>query len=503
MIGAVRAALLLGGSSIVAIVTTLATAKGLALLVGPHGVGAYALLQSLVDLAALIAGLGVGVSLVRLIADALERDAQETVRAVRSASSVLAWSVGGGAAIAVLAFQDVIAELLFGSTGMGLAVAAAAVAIPFSLAAATNVATLSAFREVGAIAGLRSVAAAVTAVATIGAASRFGEPGIALGILATAIALWLGASLILRRRTSGAPWPSLGRIAGAARELIKFGAPYAGSALVGTGVQLAIPFVVALELSTEAAGFYRAATQISAGYLTFIAAAMLQDYYPRLSAEHRRPDELVRLIDQQLKLILILTVPLILIGIALSDLIVPLLYSAAFVPAVGILGWQLVGTLLKLPSWTLSFAILARGRTKVYFVVELVGGLTILAASIIGMRLFGLPGLGLAVLLTYAIYYPIVWLAVRRDLPLRVTPSQLALVATTAVALGTQLLPEIGLGQLRQPIALALAVVGILVAAFAFRGVLRGHPYPEASNSPEPAEAIGPAARAIDRDRLQ
>jgi PST family polysaccharide transporter len=467
MIGAMRAAVMLGGSSIVAILMTLATAKGLAILVGPRGVGEFALLQSAVDLAVLFAGIGISVSVVRLLADAIGRGEPARVTAIRSASALVVWTTGAVAALALIIFRDDIAGAIFGRRELAGAVVVAAAAVPFALGAAIDIATLSAFREVGAIASLRTAAVIVMAVATIGGVLAIAEPGVAAGILASSLGLWIGASFFLRKRTPPGAWPGWPPVRAAIRDLVRLGIPFAGSSIVGTGVQLALPILAALVLGTEAAGFYRAATQISAGYLTFIAAAMLQDYYPRLSGEQAHPDVLVALIDQQLKLVMILTLPLILVGIALSRQIVPLLYSPAFEPAVGILAWQLVGTLLRLPSWTLSFAILARGRGQVYFAVELVGGVVLVVVSLIGMDRLGLSGLGVAVLVTYAIYYPLVWIAVRRDLPLRVTRAQRALIATTVMALAIEALSAVHLEAAQGLLSavLALAWVGIAFVA--------------------------------------
>jgi PST family polysaccharide transporter len=492
VIGALRAAAMLGASSIVAIITTLATAKGLALLVGPHGVGVFALLQSVVDLGALIGGLGVGVSLVRLIADGAGSN-PDRAAAVRRASGVLAWTIGALAAAVVVLWREPIATELLGSPDLAAAVALVAVAIPFTLAATAKIAALSAFREVGAIALLRTAAVIATAIATLAAVWLVGEAGSAIGILVAAIGLWLGASVFIRSRTPATPRVDWRSVVAAARRLVRFGLPFAASSVVGTGIQLGLPIIVAIRLSTDAAGFYRAATQISAGYLAFVAAAMLQDYYPRLSAEQRRPDVLVRLIDEQLRLVMILTVPLILIGLAVSDAIVPILYSEAFVPAVAILGWQLVGTLLRLPSWTLAFAILARGRSGTYFLIELLGGVVLVVASLVGMDRLGLPGLGVAVLVTYLVYYPAAWLMVRRDLPLRVTNAQRLLIVTAAIAVAIQVLPEVGFGAFRQPLAMIQALVAIVVAAIAVRGILARRHTGRSTDPSPPAPPTEPA----------
>jgi hypothetical protein len=113
-----------------------------------------------------------------------------------------------------------------------------------------------------------------------------------------------------------------------------------------------------------------------------------------------------------------------------------------------------------------------------------------MVGSLVGMESIGLPGLGLAVLLTYVVYYPLVWLAVRRDLPLRITPSQLVLIVTTALAFGVQALPAVGLAALRQPLAAALALVWMGAAGIAARSILRrrnlgAHRTPGGSGRPE------------------
>lgn len=468
-----RAAVLLGGSSLVSIAMILATAKGLAVLLGPRGVGQFALLQSVVDIAVLLAGLGISVSLVRLLADALQRGDDAFVAAIRRGTDALTWFLAISAAVIVLGLREPLATMVFGSPGATGSIAMAAAAVTFSLVAAVRLATLSAYRQVAAIALLRTLAAVVLCFTTLGAVMMVGETGLSTGIFVSTAGVAATATILLRRRTTVRPVESRSPVFGAMRALVRSGTPFAASSIVGTGIQLAIPILVAIQMGAEEAGYYRAATQVSAGYLSFIAAAMLQDYYPRLSASQAEREVLVGLIDQQLVLVMLLTMPLVLIGIAGSSVIVPILYSPAFAPAVGILAWTLVGTLVRLPSWTLSFAILARGRTGVYFVVELAAGLVLLVASLVGMSRMGLDGLGVAVVLSSFVYYPVVWFAVRRDLPLRVTRAQVALLLTTASALLVQTLPAVGLGGLRTPLAATLAAVWIAIDIAAIGSVLR------------------------------
>jgi hypothetical protein len=97
---------------------------------------------------------------------------------------------------------------------------------------------------------------------------------------------------------------------------------------------------------------------------------------------------------------------------------------------------------------------------------------------------------------TYLVYYPTVWLAVRRDLPLRVTRAQRALVTTTGLALVVQGLPAVGLAALRQPLALALALAWVGVAGVAAGRILRRrHREADgATDGPGASPGAGPAA---------
>jgi PST family polysaccharide transporter len=236
---------------------------------------------------------------------------------------------------------------------------------------------------------------------------------------------------------------------------------------VGTGVQLALPMIVLHLLSAESVGYYRAAAAISVGYLGFLITAMGQDYYPRVSAAAEQPAELVRLINAQHRLVMLVAVPMILGTLALVPYVVPLVYSAKFQPAVEILEWQLIGDLFKFASWTMSFAILARCTSAVYFLVESIGGLVTLAATWAAVKWFGLPGLGISFVVTYVIYYAVVWVVIRREVPLVwERRNKLMLLGGIAATMIVRLLPSTRLADWRTPIALLLAASAAIPSLF-------------------------------------
>src|SRR2546426_761788 len=97
-------------------------------------------------------------------------------------------------------------------------------------------------------------------------------------------------------------------------------------------------------------------------------------------------------------------------------------------PTVELLEWQLVGDLFRFSSWTMSFVVLARSSSSIYFCTELTYGLTTFFTSWVGMRLFGLTGLGMAFIATYIVYYLVLWFILKRDIRLMWTAENKRLI---------------------------------------------------------------------------
>jgi len=139
---------------------------------------------------------------------------------------------------------------------------------------------------------------------------------------------------------------------------------------------------------------------------------------------------------------------------------VPLVYSLQFGPTVEILEWQMIGDIFKFSSWTMSFAILARRGSSVYFLSELLGGVANIAVTWLCVKYFGLQGLGIGFLIAYVLYYFIIWMFVRRALPLVWTSSNIKMiVGAVAAALVVRILPATRFAHFRTPVGLALALL--------------------------------------------
>ena len=455
-----RATAILSSSSIISIFLSLVTAKVLALYLQPEGYGYYGLLQSFIAVSSLVAGLGIPTGIVRMGAAAAKRGDSETLANLRIASWFLFSVLGVVALFLIAVFRVRLSVLVLGTPTRGGTILLMSLALLFTVAANIQVGTLNAYHRVKALAKYAVANTVLGAAVSIGAVLIWRVQGIAVAVIGGAIVTLLVSSYFLRREISpvNVKLSRQGTLK-AARYLVRFGGPYTASMFVGTGVQLTIPMLVLHLLSPESVGYYRAAAGISVGYLGFLMTAMSQDYYPRVSAAADKPVELVELINAQHRLVMLLAVPMILGTLALVPYLVPLVYTLKFRPTVEILEWQLIGDIFKFASWTMSFAILARSASSVFFLIELTGGVVTLLSTWISVRLFGLTGLGISFLVTYVIYYFVVWAVIRREVPLVWSKSnQRMLIAGIAAAIVVRIFPSTRFGALRTPVALALAL---------------------------------------------
>lgn len=454
----VRATAMLSGSSFITIAVGLVSAKTLAILLHPNGYGYYGLIQSVVAVVSLVTGMGIATGMVRQGAGAASSKDEEAVSVLRNGAWALFGVLGGISLLILTLFRGPLSRL--GGLNEPIVMPIVGVIVLFTVANNIQTGILNTYHRVAVLATYAIVNAVVCACITVSVVLVWRSRGIIIAVLGGAIASWTISAIMLRRHV-GRPVMKFFRqeTLHAAWLLLQFGGTFTLSTLVGTGVQLALPIVVFHLLSTDSVGYYKAASAIAVGYLGFIVTAMGQDYFPRVSAARDNPKALIQLINEQHRLVMLLAVPVILGTLALVPYLIPLVYSHKFAPAVEILEWQLIGDLFKFSSWTMSFAILARCKSSIYFLTESIGGATTLATTWIGVRLFGLPGLGIASLVMFIIYYAVTWIVIRHEVRLTWTSAnKKMMLAAVCAATIVRILPSTRFSDFRTPIAVVLAM---------------------------------------------
>jgi PST family polysaccharide transporter len=158
------------------------------------------------------------------------------------------------------------------------------------------------------------------------------------------------------------------------------------------------------KLGLEAAGYWQASWKISEVYLMLITSTLSVYYLPRI-AEIRDPAELKREIFSVYKI----AMPLVIIGAAtiylLRDLIIHLLFTPDFMPMKELFLWQVLGDVLKIGAWIISYVMLGRSMVRIYVMTEIIFSLSFIALTWLLVRQSGLVGVSMAYAVNYALYW--------------------------------------------------------------------------------------------------
>lgn len=405
---------LLASSSFLTVAIGLASSKVWALFGGPPALAQQGLLVPLLGLCVMVSSLGLGAGLVKFGAAALANGDVERMNALRRAAwslQVLAWTV---CVLALYLGRSWIAAWSLGQAEATLEVMVIAVSLWFALASALHISTLNAFQRVTALARSNVAVMFFSSSAGIFILWRFGLPGVVWSVLIASITGWLVARTVALRELGPVAPSGREQVLAEMKTLVGFGFPYTLSMIAGQLVQFLLPSLILHELGRNEVGFYRVSSLIAVAYLGFLTNAMAQDYFPRLSAL-KTDHEVQEAVNRQHQMVMALCVPVILGVLWLAPFVVPLVSSAAFTPSIRVLEWQLAGDVLKLSSWVMAFVILARAGSGWFLLTEVIAGLVGLLSNVWAMRVFGLPGLGIAYVITYAAYWLIVaWVVHRR-----------------------------------------------------------------------------------------
>ncbi len=424
-----KSSVLIGGSSAFNVVIGIARTKAMALLLGPAGFGLMGLYASIVNLAQCVAGMGVNSSGVRQIAAAAgsgnPESIQRTAAVLRRTALVLGLS--GGVLLAVL--SQPVSRLTFGNDERAGAVALLSLAVLFKSVSDGQGALVQGLRRISDLARISVLGGLFGAAASVALVFAFGERGVAPSLIAVA-----GASLLCSwwfSRKVGLQTPALsaaelGQEAGA---LLRLGFAFMASGVLTMGAAYAVRLMIVRGVGFEAAGLYQSAWTIGGLYVGFILQAMGADFYPRLTAAIRDRAECNRLVNEQAEVSLLLAGPGIVATLAFAPLVVSLLYSSAFGPAVELLRWICLGATLQVITWPMGFIIVAEGRQGIFFWSEVAFTAIHLGTAWALVGRLGVNGAGVAFFLSYVCHgllvYPIVrwmtgfrWSAANRQLGL-------------------------------------------------------------------------------------
>lgn len=409
-----KSSALVGGSSLLNVLIGMVRTKVMAVLLGPAGFGIFGVYGSISTLAQTLAGMGVNSSGVRQIAEAAgtgdARQIASTTVVLRRVSLLLGL-LGAGL---IIALSRPIAVVTFGNSARASAIAGLSAAVFLTLVSGGQSARVQGLRRIPELAKISVVGALGGTLLSIPLVFWLRERGVIPALISVAAAT-LGASWWYSRGVSVEQVSVSGsELRRESSALLKLGFAFMSSGLMTMGVAYVVRTTVLRKVGMEATGLYQSAWTLGGLYVAFILQAMGADFYPRLTACVAHRQECNRLVNEQMEVGLLLAGPGVLGTLTCAPLAIALFYSSRFLPAVEILRWICLGTLLQVVTWPMGFIIVAKARQALFFWCEAAWALVSLALAWMCVSSFGLKGAGIAFFGSYVFHGLLIYGVVRR-----------------------------------------------------------------------------------------
>ena len=454
----IRSTGIIGGSSVANVFIGLFRTKVAALVLGPAGIGLVGLSHSLISTVASFAAFGIGNVGTRQIAEAADERGRD---AARRAVTIAAIALALAGSLMLFVLRDAAALYVFHSRNWALNVGWLAIGVGLVVGSSAQTGILTGMRRIGDLARSSVLSALIGTVVGIAGLLLWRSQALLFYVLVSPVTAFLvGAVFVAKlpkpkdgpmRASELVPhWKILGRL----------GVAFTIGALAVLAGQLAVRSLVQRRLGEVSLGQYQAVWMISMNYIGVILTSLATDYYPRLTASLRDPEDARATVEQQLEIALLLAGPILIATIGIGRWLIPLLYSSEFLPAVSVLRWQIVGDLFKIAAWPLGFILLAAGRGRAFVSSEAAASCVFVAATAALLPVAGIRAPAIAYVAMYTFNLTVVMGLAWHILRFRPTRFVVGLFLTLATALITT-----GLTASLSP--LAGATLGIVLAAIA------------------------------------
>jgi len=403
----------MGGSAGINLLLGMVRVKFAAVLIGSTGVGLIASFSALQGFIGTLAGMGLQSSAVREIAAAVAKgDDEASGRAVLTLRR-LCWLTGLLGLAAMMLFAPLLSQLTFGHRDYTLDIASLGLIILFGNLSGGQMALIQGMRRIGDMARANIYGAAAGTVAAIGFYAALGMRGIIPTLVAVS-AIQLALSWYFARQVP-VPLTTLTwrQTFTEASGMVRLGLVMMWNGLLGSAVAYLTVTLITQHEGTQAVGLYSSAFALSGMFVNFVLGAMGADYYPRLTSIASDKPAMVRLVNEQTEIGLLLALPGLLATMALAPWVLQIFYTREFLGAIELLQWFLLGCLGRVISWPLSYVMLALGRGNWYLLTETSTNIVHITLIVAGLHILGIEGVAIAFMMIYLVYIVAVHLVCR------------------------------------------------------------------------------------------
>lgn len=438
----IKALGIFGGVKVLTILCSILRNKLVALWVGPIGVGLITLFNSTMDLISTSTQLNLPQSAVREISQA-GKDNPAGKPMLITVTHRLSLILGLAGALLTCLLAPLLSEWTFGDSSHTVDFYLLSVMPLLSALAAGEWAILQATDKLQKLARCNLYAALTASAFAIAAFYFFRIAAVIPVLLSFSTANYVYARLASER---GKKTPDL-----TFKETFR-----QGKGMLSLGILMTVSMAASLAASyifvawlnrTESAatvGAYQAGYTLMNSYVGLIFSAISMEYFPRISAFCKYPRRQEVMVSHEMKIALLLLLPVTVIFVCCREIIVDMLYSADFRSITPYLGIGICGVAFRAASWCLAYTIVARGDGKIYIFTESSSAALYLIFNIFFYTRYSFAGLGIAYICWFGAYFAICYAVYRLRYKMNLSPtSALLMLVTPLTGIGCLLLTTV------------------------------------------------------------
>lgn len=409
----VKATSIFGGVQLFQILIQIIRSKFIAVLLGTAGVGIMGLFSSATGLISSITNLGLNFSAIRTISAAANDENSNIIG--RTIVTLRRWVFFTGiiGAFITLVLSSQLSQWSFGSVEYTWAFIWLSITLFFQALNGGQLALLQGLRKIKQLASANILGSFLGLIFSVPLYYYFGIEGIVPAIIIASInnlfLSWYFTKKVKFEKIAIDYKESYYE----GLEMVKLGGVVMISGFISVGVMFLIRIFISRTGGFEEVGLYSAAWAIITGYVGMVFSAMGTDYFPRLSAVNEDNKLIIKFVNDQAEIAILILSPIMILLLSTIPLIIKILLTTDFNSIIGLVQFALLGVLFKAASWAIGFIFLAKGDKKIFFLTEMIFNIIMLSSNIICYYYFGLIGIGYAFLLSYLIYFVIIYLVAK------------------------------------------------------------------------------------------
>ena len=397
-----RATSIFGGVQVFQIIIGIIRSKFIAVLLGPAGMGLAGLLQAGTSMITGLTNFGISSSAIKNISAAQAEGDEEKVGKVIAVFRRLVWATGLLGFLVTLVLSSYLSQITFGNKDYTRAFALLSITLLINQISAGQDVLLRAMRQVKFIAISSLMGSVLGLLATIPLYYIYGIDGIVPALIIASFTSLLLTWYFSAKLSFNKVKVDFSTVILEGKEMLIMGIMISLSGIITIASSYLVRICISNYGSFHDVGLYNAGFAIVNTYVGMIFTAMTTDYYPKLSGVAHDLKKMNQAINQQAEIAIFIMSPFILIFIVFIKSVILILYSESFLPINKMVLFAVTGMLFKAISWSIATLFLAKGTSKIFFWNEVLANVYLLALNLAGYYWYGLTGLGLSFLVSYA-----------------------------------------------------------------------------------------------------